>query len=73
MKGKSVIYRLLVAFSSITSIILILVGMILTAWINKEYSSQRIERIDSYMAMIQELTSEFLNGNGETGYDDLKK
>lgn len=73
MKRKSVIYRLLIAFSSITSIILILVGMILTAWINKEYSSQRIERIDSYMAMIQELTSEFLNGNGETGYDDLKK
>lgn len=72
MRKKSVIYKILITFSSITSTILILIGMILSAWINKEYSDQRVERINKYIEIIQGSTSEFLSENSKTGYDDLK-
>lgn len=72
MKKKSVIYKILITFSSITAILLILIGMVLSAWINRDYSILRSERISKYMEIIQGSTEEFLNENSETGYEDLK-
>ncbi|MCR1951069.1 hypothetical protein NSA50_08325 [Clostridium sp. DSM 100503] len=72
MKKKSVIYKILITFSSITVIVLILIGMVLSTWINREYSIERSERISKYMDIIQGSTEEFLNENSETRYDDLK-
>lgn len=72
MKKKSVIYKLLITFSSITSGVLILVGMILTTVIYREYSKQEYERADKFMEIIEEATTEFLNQNNEVGYEDLK-
>lgn len=72
MKKKSVIYKILITFSSITAILLILIGMVLSAWINRDYSILRSERISKYMEIIQDSTEEFLNENSETGYEDLK-
>ncbi|WP_411169468.1 ATP-binding protein [Clostridium sp. MB05] len=72
MKRKSVIYKILIAFSSITSIILILVGMIISAFINREYLNKRTELANKYIDLIQDSTLEYLNQNNETSYDDLR-
>lgn len=71
MKKKSVIYKLLITFSSITSLFLILIGMFFTTWINKEYSNDKDKRIKKYIEIIEESTTEFLNNN-EVGFEDLK-
>lgn len=71
MKKKSVIYKLLITFSSITSLFLILIGMFFTAWINKEYYDDKDRRIKKYIEIIEESTTEFLNNN-EEGFEDLK-
>ena len=72
MRKKSVIYKLLITFSSITSTVLILVGMFLTTMIYREYSNQEYERASKYIEIIEEATTEFLNENNELGYEDLK-
>lgn len=72
MKRKSVTYKILITFSSVTSIILILVGMALSAWLNREYLNQRNELVSKYIELIQNSTAGFLNQNSEIAYDDLK-
>ena len=63
MKRKSVIYKLLITFSSITSLFLILIGMFFTTWINKEYYNNKYKHIKKYIEIIEEATTEFLNNN----------
>lgn len=72
MRKKGLIYKLLLTFSSITAAVMILVGMFLSTWINREYSRQESERASKYIEIIEEATSEFLNKNNEVGYEDLK-
>lgn len=72
MRKKGLIYKLLLTFSSITAAVMILVGMFLSTWINREYSRQESERASKYIEIIEEATSEFLNKNNELGYEDLK-
>ncbi|VYT98189.1 HAMP domain-containing protein [Clostridium tertium] len=72
MRKKGLIFKLLITFSSITAGVLILVGMVLTTWIEREYSIQESERVSRYIEIIEEATSEFLNKNNEVGYEDLK-
>lgn len=72
MRKKGLIYKLLLTFSSITAAVMILVGMFLSTWINREYSRQESKRAAKYIEIIEEATSEFLNKNNEVGYEDLK-
>lgn len=72
MKKKSVIYKLLITFSSITTAVLILIGMVLSAWINKECFNQKHQRISKYIEIIDVSITEFINNNDETKYEDLK-
>lgn len=71
MKRKSVIYKLLITFSSITTIVLILVGVFLSMIINKEYFNQRSNLINNYIEIIEESTTKFINNNDESAYKDL--
>lgn len=72
MRKKGLIYKLLLTFSSITAAVMILVGMFLSTWINRQYSRQESERTARYIEIVEEATSEFLNKNNELGYEDLK-
>ena len=72
MKKKSVIYKLLITFSSITSAFLILIGMLFSTWINKEYHNDKNQRTSKYIKIIEESTTEFLSKNYEIGFEDLK-
>lgn len=72
MKKKSVIYKILITFSSITTAALILIGMFLSAWTNKEYFNQKNQRIGKYIEIIEDSITEFINNNDETKYEDLK-
>ena len=71
MKKKSVIYKLLITFSTITSIILILVGLLLSIWINKEFFNQKKELVNNYVELIEEATTKIINNSDEAGYKDL--
>ena len=71
MKRKSVIYKLLITFSSITTLILILVGIFISMIINREYNNEKRALIGSYIEIIEEATSKFINNNDESGYKDL--
>lgn len=71
MKRKSIIYKLLITFSSITTVILILVGIFLSMIINREYSNEKRELIGNYIEIIEESTSKFINNNDEAGYKEL--
>lgn len=72
MRKTGLIYKLLLTFSSITAAVMILVGMFLSTWINREYYRQESERAARYIEIVEEATSEFLNKNNELGYEDLK-
>lgn len=72
MKRKSVIYKLLITFSSITTAVLILIGALLSILISREYSNQKHQSISKYIQMVEEDTERFINNNDETGYEDLK-
>ena len=71
MKKKSVIYKLLITFSIITSTILILVGLVLSIWINKEFFNQKKELVSNYVDLIEEATTKIINNSDESGYEDL--
>ncbi|WP_294167100.1 HAMP domain-containing sensor histidine kinase [uncultured Clostridium sp.] len=71
MKRKSVIYKLLITFSSITTVILVLIGILLSMIINRQYLSEKRELIENYIGIIEESTSKFINNNDEVGYKDL--
>ncbi len=71
MKRKSVIYKLLITFLSITTVVLILVGIFLSIIINKEYSNEKRNLISKYIEIIEESTTKFINNNDEAGYKDL--
>ena len=71
MKRKSVIYKLLITFSSITTVILVLIGIFLSMIINRQYLSEKRELIENYIGIIEESTSKFINNNDEVGYKYL--
>lgn len=71
MKRKSVIYKLLITFSSITTVVLVLIGIFLSMIINRQYLSEKRELIENYIGIIEESTSKFINNNDEIGYKDL--
>ncbi|MDV4150247.1 HAMP domain-containing sensor histidine kinase [Clostridium sp. AL.422] len=71
MKKKSVIYKLLITFSSLIAAFLILIGIVISIWINKEYYNQKYELISNYIEIIKESTTKFINNTDETGYIDL--
>ena len=71
MKKKSVIYKLLITFSSITTAVLILVGVFLSVLINKEYANEKYNLISNYIEIIEKATENLINNNDEVGYKDL--
>ena len=71
MKKKSVIYKLLITFSSITTAVLILVGIFLSILINNEYAKEKYNLISNYIEIIEKSTENFINNNDEVGYKDL--
>ena len=61
MKKKSVIYKLLITFSSITTAVLILVGVFLSVLINKEYANEKYNLISNYIEIIEKATENLIN------------
>ncbi|WP_300386395.1 HAMP domain-containing sensor histidine kinase [Clostridium sp.] len=72
MRKRGVINRILITFSSLILIILIVIGGILSIWINVEYSKKRLDLINQYVSVIENSTQEYLNKNNDIAYDELK-
>ena len=72
MKKKSVIYKLLITFSSITTAVLVLVGVFLSVLINKEYANEKYNLISNYIEIIEKSTENFINNNMNCNQKFLK-
>ena len=72
MEKKSVINRFLFTFYSITLIILMIIGGVISAWFNISNINERTELIEKYVEIIEDTTIEFLNENSDSSYNELK-
>lgn len=72
MKKRSVINRFLIAFSSITLVILLLIGCIISAWFSISYSNQKKELLNKHLELIEPYIGEIFDDNSEFAYNKLK-
>lgn len=72
MNKKSITYRLIIAFTATTGAVLILIGMILSFWVNKYYISERMDVLEKQLSLIEHATISYLNQNSETSYEELQ-
>ncbi|AYE34467.1 ATP-binding protein [Clostridium septicum] len=73
MNKKGIAYKLTITFTSITAVILILIGMTLSIWFNREYKIERTYLLDKQLSLIEGATLSFLNDNTEVAYNELSK
>lgn len=72
MEKKSVINRFLLTFYSITLIVLMIIGGVISAWFNISNINQRSELIEKYVEIIEDTTLSFINENSSLSYEELK-
>ena len=72
MEKKSVINRFLLTFYSITLIVLMIIGGVISAWFNISNINQRFELIEKYVEIIEDTTLSFINENSSLSYEELK-
>lgn len=73
MNKKSITYKLIITFTAITGSVLILIGMILSFWFNKDYVSERINVLEKQLSVIEQANIAYLNQSSETSYEELLK
>ncbi|MEG0857124.1 MAG: HAMP domain-containing sensor histidine kinase [Terrisporobacter sp.] len=71
MSKKSITYKLIITFTAITGSVLILIGMILSFWFNKDYVAERINILERQLSLIEQANTSYLNQNSETSYEEL--
>lgn len=64
--------KLIVTFTSITGGVLILVGLIISFWVNKAYNSMRIITLEKQLNIVEESVGTYLKQQGGS-YDELEK
>ncbi|MBU5454714.1 sensor histidine kinase [Caproiciproducens sp. MSJ-32] len=72
MKKKSVINRFLIAFSSITLIILMIIGAIISTWFSICYSNQKKELLNKHIELMESYIAEIFDENSDFAYNKLK-
>ena len=72
MEKKSVIHRFLLTFYSITIVVLMIIGGVISAWFNISNINQRSELIEKYVEIIEDTTLSFINENSSLSYEELK-
>ena len=72
MEKKSVINRFLVTFYTITLLVLMIIGSVISAWLNFKSASETSELITKYIDIIEDTTLVFLNDNTNLSYEDLR-
>lgn len=73
MRKKSIAYSLIVSFASVTGVVLILVGTILSIWFNRDYVNERKNILEKQVGLIEYASISYLNQNTETSYEDLQR
>ncbi|ATD53868.1 sensor histidine kinase [Clostridium chauvoei] len=72
MNRKGIAYKLTITFTSIIAVILVLIGMILSIWFNKEYKLEKQRVLEKQLVLVEEATISFLSQNTEYAYDKLR-
>lgn len=74
MTKRGIVYKLIVTFTSITGVVLLLVGMMLSIWFNREYKIEKIASLDRQMVLIENSTISYLKDNTDAnsrGLDEM--
>lgn len=71
MRKRSIVRNLIITFTSITGGILTLLGLILTVWININYTEERINVIDKQIEVVEETVKGYLKQ--ENDYSEVEK
>lgn len=72
MKKDSIVKKLIVTFTSITGGVLILVGLIISFWVNKAYNSMRIVTLEEQLNIVEKSVGTYLKQQGGS-YEELEK
>lgn len=72
MEKKSVINKFLVTFYAITLVVLMIIGSVISAWLNFRDSNEKSELIEKYVEIIEDTTLVFLNENTNLSYEELR-
>lgn len=72
MGKKSVINRFLVTFYAITLVVLMIIGSVISAWLNFSNTNERSELIEKYVEIIEDTTLVFLNENTTLSQEELE-
>lgn len=71
MRKKSIVRRLIITFASITGGVLTVVGLILSFWITKNYTTERIKIIDKQVVMVEDAVRGYLKQ--DIKYSEVEK
>lgn len=73
MTKRGIVYKLIVTFTSITGVVLLLVGMMLSIWFNREYKIEKFASLDRQMILIKTSTISYLRDNNDTNSESLNR
>ena len=68
-KNKSIVSKLIVTFSLITIIVLAIVGLTVTFWVNLEQDKEQVNIIENQIELIEESLIKYLN---QENYEEIK-
>ncbi|GAB6168592.1 HAMP domain-containing sensor histidine kinase [Clostridium carnis] len=72
MRRRGIIYKLLISFTTITAVVLSLLGIFLSSWLHREYMKERQISLEKQMNLIETATLNFLNQNSNSVYEELR-
>lgn len=71
MTKRGIVYKLIVTFTSITGVVLLLVGMMLSIWFSREYKIEKLALLDKQMVLIENSTISYLKDNTDANSNGL--
>lgn len=72
MNKKSVVYKLIIMFTSITGVVLILTGMLVSILFNMDYKAEKIRLLEKQFNIIEKSTIDYLKNQSTESYDEVK-
>lgn len=71
MNKKSVVYKLIIMFTSITGVVLILTGVLISVLFNMEYKAEKIRLLEKQFNIIEKSTIDYLKDQSNEAYKEL--
>ena len=73
MNRRGIVYKLIMIFTSITGVVLLLVGMLLSVWFNREYKLERIALLERQTVLIKSAAEAYLKDKGDINSNEMQQ